>query len=73
MTTIGTPVDIHSNALEQARRGLVATRVSAREKSLVEALAKTEGRTITDMVYEMVMPEVRSRLRGCLDQSGVLP
>ena len=44
------------------RPELVATRVTPAEKAWIEALAQTEGVTVTALIYDMVMPEVRERL-----------
>ena len=44
------------------RPELVATRVTQAEKAWIEALARTEGVSITALVYDMVMPEVKERL-----------
>ena len=44
------------------RLELVATRVTPAEKAWIDALARTEGVSITALVYDMVMPEVKERL-----------
>lgn len=52
------------------RPSLVATRVTTDEKVLVEALARIEGRTVTELVYDLVIPEVKERLAQSLKAAG---
>ena len=53
------------------RSELVATRVTPAEKAWIEALARTEGCTITALIYGMVMPVVKGRLVRSLGGTGI--
>ena len=48
------------------RPAMVATRVTRAEKAWIDAVARTEGRTVTALVYDLVMPAVKERLAQSL-------
>ena len=44
------------------RSELVATRVTPDQKDLIVALARLEGRTVTSLLFDLVVPVVKERL-----------
>ena len=70
MKTMNAPLD--PTIPHPRRPELVATRVTVTEKAWIEALARTEGCTITALIYGMVMPAVKERLSQSLGGTGTL-
>jgi uncharacterized protein (DUF1778 family) len=48
--------------VQRERPVVVSTRVTARERALIAALAEAEGKTVSDMLNRLIMPAVCSRL-----------
>ena len=46
----------------KGRSELVATRVTPDQKDLIVALARLEGRTVTSLLFDLVVPVVKERL-----------
>ena len=44
------------------RLKLVATRVTPDQKDLIVTLARLEGRTVTSLLFDLVVPVVKERL-----------
>ncbi len=53
----------------RARPETITTRLTPREKALVEALAQTEGVTISVLLHRLLMPVVRERLTAVVQET----
>lgn len=53
---------------KQARSTVVSTRTSRAERTLIHALANLEQTTVSDLLYRLLMPVVRRRLRELTDE-----
>ena len=46
---------------------MVATRVTSAQKDGIVTLARLEGRSVSDFLYSLIMPQVKRRLEQRLD------
>ena len=53
------------------RPKLVATRVTRGQKDGIVTLARLEGRSVADLLYSLIMPEVQRRLEQRLGDMGM--
>ncbi len=53
----------------RARPETITTRLTPREKTLVEALAQTEGVTISVLLHRLLMPVVLERLTAVVQET----
>ena len=66
-------MSVGPTAVRQGRRRpkLVATRVTPAQKDLIVTLARLEGRTVTNLVFDLVVPVVKGRLEQRLGDMEV--
>ena len=55
----------------RARPETITTRLTPREKALVEALAQTEGVTISVLLHRLLMPVVLERLTAVVQETPI--
>ena len=57
-------MSLRPKAVRPGRRRprLVATRVTPAQKDLIVTLARLEGRTVTSLLFDLVVPVVKERL-----------
>ena len=60
-----------SNTNVNRRLNLVATRVTQGQKEGIVTLARLEGRTVTDLLFELIVPRVKERLEQRLSDMEV--